>query len=169
MELKTPSQSLWTQSEDAAGPCCRKMSSPHFFSVQPSPPLWLYHLLCGSITSSVAPSPPHGSSLLFWSILHLSSHRPSLHPYSAIPITSPLLILHHIPAGHSLPPGVCTGPTLSTLPVLPAYVCSSCLPGFWPDSGRAIITPVLMLRDYSFCSAIFSGIVNGIYEEAHRL
>ena len=49
-----------------------------------------------------------------------------------------------------------------------AYICSSCLPGFWPDSGRAIITPALMLHDYSFCSAMFNGILNGIHEEAHK-
>lgn len=138
--------------------------------------LFSHHLLCGFITSAVAPSPPLWRCHLFMVLPSLSgvfctltSHCPLCASFQLRPghfsITNTAL---HPPWHLSLPPGVCAGPTVPMPPVFPAYICSSCLPGFWPDSGRAIITPALMLHDYSFCSAMFNGILNGIHEEAHK-
>lgn len=96
----------------------------------PIPFLFLHFLLCGSITSSwlyqllmVLPS----SSGVFRT---LSSHHPLLasfqpHPdHFSITNTAP-----HPQWCLSLAPGVCAGPTSPMIPMLPAYICSSCLPG----------------------------------------
>ncbi|KAK7816180.1 hypothetical protein U0070_023663 [Myodes glareolus] len=123
--------------------------------------------ICTVGTDFVSPLQCNKSSdhvTLSWRLLLASFW---LHPDHS-PITSTALhalccaacpVLRCIPCG--------TGPTSSASP--PGAHLQLVSSGFRPDSGRVIVTPAVMLRDYSFRSAMFNGILNGIYEEPHRL
>lgn len=145
VESKSPSPSGWTQACDAAGPCREKTPSHHCSGRGPAS-LCIHHRLPGSSSPSEVSA-------------SLAPISYSLHPSGSILTTPPLPVLRCIPCG--------TGPTSSMSP--PGAHLPLVSSGSRPDSGRVIVTPALMLRDYSFRSAMFNGILNGIYEEPHRL
>lgn len=151
---KSPFQSLWTQACDAAGPC-RKRTSHHCRGKEQLP--------SASTTSSMALPPLLGYSASLAPISY------SLHLSGSILTIPPLPVLGCIPVVPLADPGNLRRTNLVRVSCPPGAHLQLVSSGFRPDSGRAIVTPALMLRDYSFHSAMFNGILNGIYEEAHRL
>lgn len=144
--VDTGMRCCWTmQGENTFSPLQWQRTS---FSLHPSPSPWLF--------------------LPFWSLCLPSSHQLLLASFWLHPDHSPITSSALHPLWRLLlTPAICTGPTSSVSP--PGAHLPLVSSGSRPDSGRVIVTPALMLRDYSFHSAMFNGILNGIYEEPHRL